>query len=489
MQAGHALRLLLRILVPTSLQVQPCLWSQTTTCLKAIMHLLPLPNPPTFHRTRWRPLSQCAPMAVCRRSRNPTSTLYFQPRPPNALPPLNPRSRPLPYLTEVLPQLSQSWCSRPRHGGPSLSHMRCTTGSVTPRTPRTPTTPPPADAVSVTSSRPRKVYPPKLRHSRHLHLGRMGDSSPSGMNLQEAIQWGVLLLAPLQNQVLPMVDCLQRIIGVHAAALQGQEAYWALCVARATKAMGRLYRNGELGDLSQYNTGESFLRVGMEFSYRGLYPHPFDHTPINARELSTLVDSEEFKFIAAYQNHLLHQFAPHCHAHQIMQIEQLQVFPVPQLTKHNHLAPAFPGSPFTTAQFNLGNGMNIMKRDAYDDFGSLRVVTVLGNYDPAQSLWFLYWPEEEGDRFTLCCPPGTTVLIPASIVCYAFSEIQQGETRYLFQQYFNAALGRWVKHGGLSDADFKVGLSMVDWAACHLGRFDCVQSRLVLLSRVGELFM
>lgn len=66
-----------------------------------------------------------------------------------------------------------------------------------------------------------------------------------------------------------MVDRLQRIIGVHAAAPQGQESYWAHCVVRATKGMGRLHCNGELGDLAQYNAGESFLRVGMEFGYRG----------------------------------------------------------------------------------------------------------------------------------------------------------------------------------------------------------------------------
>ncbi|KAJ7796345.1 hypothetical protein B0H14DRAFT_2390770, partial [Mycena olivaceomarginata] len=123
------------------------------------------------------------------------------------------------------------------------------------------------------------------------------------------------------------------------------------------------------------------------------------------------------------------------------------------------------------------------------DFGSLCAVTVLGNYDPAVSSWFLYWPEEEGDRFALCCPPGTTLLIPASIVRYTFSEIRQGETRYLFQQYFSTALSRWVEHGGKSDADFEAGLSAEDRAARHLARFDRVQSRLGLLSRVGELFV
>jgi hypothetical protein len=53
-----------------------------------------------------------------------------------------------------------------------------------------------SDVVSVTSHRPRKVYPPKSRRSGRLRSGRMGDSSPSSMNLQQAIQWGILLLAP-----------------------------------------------------------------------------------------------------------------------------------------------------------------------------------------------------------------------------------------------------------------------------------------------------
>ncbi|KAJ7771165.1 hypothetical protein B0H14DRAFT_3509189 [Mycena olivaceomarginata] len=360
------------------------------------------------------------PVAVRHRSQNPTLKPYFRLRPPNAPSPEVPPPLSTELGLQAAPQRSKliTYTARDRK---RYSKKTASTNDAAA-----------ADVVSVTSHRPRKVYPPKSRRSGRLRSGRMGDSSPSSMNLQQAIQWGILLLAPSNNQILPIVDRLQRIIGVHAAAPQGQESYWAQCVVRATKGMGRLHRNGE-----------SLLRVGMEFGYRGPYPHPFDHTPVNAHELGALVDSEEFKFIAAYQNHLLRQFAPRRHAHQIIQVEQLQIMPVPQLNDNNHLAPAFAGSPFTTTQFNLGNGMNIMKRDAYDDFGSLRA--------------------EEGDRFALCCPPGTTLLIPASTVRYAFSEIRQGETRYLFQQYFNAALGRWVEHGGY------VGCGLRGWAFCGPG--------------------
>ncbi|KAJ7873795.1 hypothetical protein B0H14DRAFT_2343917 [Mycena olivaceomarginata] len=159
--------------------------------------------------------------------------------------------------------------------------------------------------------------------------------------------------------------------------------------------------------------------------------------------------------------------------------------PVPQLNDNDHLAPAFAGSPFTMTQFNLGNGMNIMKCDAYDDFGSLCAVTVLGNYDPAVSSWFLYWPEEEGDRFALCCPPGTTLLIPASTVRYAFSEIRQGETRYLSNSTSTQRSGAGLSTGVCRMRTSRLGFS-ADRAPRNLDRF---QSRLVLLSRVGELFV
>ncbi|KAJ7704631.1 hypothetical protein B0H14DRAFT_2338433 [Mycena olivaceomarginata] len=180
---------------------------------------------------------------------------------------------------------------------------------------------------------------------------------------------------------------------------------------------------------------------------------------------------------------LLQRIAPRRYAQQLVRIQQLH--------DNNFVSPAFQGSAFTTAQFNFGNGMSIIGRDTYDEFGSLRALTVLGDYDPVEGSWFLYWPGEEDDRFALYCPPGTTLLIPGSVVRYAFSAIQKGETRYIFQQYFSAALGRWVEHGLKSDAAHDEALQSSDEerAADHEICKERVEHQVALMSHVDELFL
>ena len=149
--------------------------------------------------------------------------------------------------------------------------------------------------------------------------------------------------------------------------------------------------------------------------------------------------------------------------------------------------PAFPDSVFTTAEFSFGDAGTYTRRDTQDRFGSVRAITTLGNYDSVVGNWFMYWREEQGDRVALHCPAGTTLLIPTSVVRWAFTAVQKGETRYFFQQSFNAAIGRWADHGGLSDNDFKEKASEEERAAYEswrLGRVESVMSTFVRLEDV-----
>ncbi|KAJ6452139.1 hypothetical protein C8R47DRAFT_1061700 [Mycena vitilis] len=335
----------------------------------------------------------------------------------------------------------------------------------------------PADVVK--KNRPRIRYPPSSRRSGRLRAGRIGDASPLGLELSEVQARRVLLIAPLPNQVRPIIDKHRVVIGVHAGPPLGEEAYFRLCVKRVSGAFRRLYRNGVL--TFDYNDGESYLRSGMDFGVRGPRPHMVVSSLVKRRELYALREMEEMKYMAAYQTELLRQYAPRRHAQQKSQIEQL--------IENDLVTPAFEGSAFTTAQFNLGNGMSLLGRNTYDEFGSLRAITVLGEYDPMESSWFLYWHEEECDRFALYCPPGTTLLVPGSIVRWAFSAIKQGETRYLFQQYFNAALGRWVEQGFRSDADFEEEASEEEWMELFHERRVRVITKTALLSRLDEFYV
>ncbi|KAJ7637528.1 hypothetical protein DFH06DRAFT_1002235 [Mycena polygramma] len=173
------------------------------------------------------------------------------------------------------------------------------------------------------------------------------------------------------------------------------------------------------------------------------------------------------------------QFAPRRYAQQDTQVQAIMA--------HDSVTPAFEGSVFTTAQFNFGNGMSLLRRDTYDEFGSIRAITVLGNFNPDNSSWFLYWQDDEEDRIAMRCPPGTTLLVPTNVVRCAFTAIERGETRYLLQQSFNAALGRWVEQGFRSDADFEADLSLEELVVHRHQRRNRVHAKMALFSHLDEL--
>ncbi|KAJ7459205.1 hypothetical protein B0H11DRAFT_1737311, partial [Mycena galericulata] len=176
---------------------------------------------------------------------------------------------------------------------------------------------------------------------------------------------------------------------------------------------------------------------------------------------------------------LLKRIAPKMYAHQEILIEAL--------AQQDTVYPAFLGSVFTTAELNFANGVTAAVRDTYDAFGSFRAFTALGKYD-SDSSWFVYFRENEGDRVSIRFPVGATLVVPTSIVRYAFTAVPRGQHRYIFQQYFNAAAGRWVEQGFTSDSEFQDGVSAEEYAAHQKCRADRVQSTYHMMSKVDELF-
>ncbi|KAJ7717167.1 hypothetical protein DFH07DRAFT_762091 [Mycena maculata] len=87
------------------------------------------------------------------------------------------------------------------------------------------------------------------------------------------------------------------------------------------------------------------------------------------------------------------------------------------------------------------------------------------------------------------CPPGTTVLTPRSVVRWGFTALEKGDTRYTFQQYFNAAVGRWVDQGFRLDADFAKKATAEEWNLYEDTRFERAESRMRLFSKLEELFV
>jgi hypothetical protein len=178
---------------------------------------------------------------------------------------------------------------------------------------------------------------------------------------------------------------------------------------------------------------------------------------------------------------LLQRTASRIHVHQALQVEKL--------TTEEQVHPVFAGSVFTTAVFSFDNPGTVMKRDIGDQFSSLRAITSLGEYGDENG-WFLYWHKGAQDRFAIACPPGTTLLIPGSIIRYSFTAIKKGETRFVFQKYFNAAVGRWVENGFKSDTEHEVGATVEELQSAFFQRkFRRVFNILERLSLLNELYV
>ncbi|KAJ7894117.1 hypothetical protein B0H13DRAFT_2339331 [Mycena leptocephala] len=218
--------------------------------------------------------------------------------------------------------------------------------------------------------------------------GRVGAYAPGAMRLHQVQHLRVPLVAPSPNELRPVVDGNDRIV-----------------TQLASTRMRRLQRNVQL-----ITAKTMFVRVGIDFGVSGQYPHPVSNGLAITTEVESLVASEDFRYITAYQDHLLQRFAPRRYICQALQTKQLARLPTP-------VEPAFPGSVFTTAEFGFG-------QPETDEAQNLRPVRISSGDHNLGRLW-------RRERM-----------------------VPKGETRFAFQQYYNTAVGRWVQQGFLSNSEF-----------------------------------
>ena len=84
-------------------------------------------------------------------------------------------------------------------------------------------------------------------------------------------------------------------------------------------------------------------------------------------------------------------------------------------------------------------------------------------------------------------PPGSTILIPSSVVTHSNTPIQPGEMRYSFTQYTAGATIRWVDYGFQKVTDFFDQLSDQDLEAEKVKALQRLAMGLSLFSKVDEL--
>jgi hypothetical protein len=125
------------------------------------------------------------------------------------------------------------------------------------------------------------------------------------------------MLIWFHSELRPMVDLNNRIVGTYAGAPVGQKQFWLWLLARASASMRHLRRNGEFATT---DGPDAFVRIGIDFGVRGpvctvtvispvsslcwKYPHQVINGALNGRAVQSLVDSDEFRALVAYQNRM-----------------------------------------------------------------------------------------------------------------------------------------------------------------------------------------
>lgn len=77
-------------------------------------------------------------------------------------------------------------------------------------------------------------------------------------------------------------------------------------------------------------------------------------------------------------------------------------------------------------------------------------ITALGKFDFLLGGQIILW----NLGLVINFPPGSTILIPSSVVMHSNTSIKPSEQRYSFTQYAAAGLFRWVSNGFCSDKTF-----------------------------------
>ena len=78
-------------------------------------------------------------------------------------------------------------------------------------------------------------------------------------------------------------------------------------------------------------------------------------------------------------------------------------------------------------------------------------ITPLGDFNPIDGGHLVLWDLGLIVQF----PPGSTILIPSSLIVHSNTSIQDTDTRYSVVQYAAGHLYRWVKNGFLTDKEWK----------------------------------
>jgi hypothetical protein len=153
-------------------------------------------------------------------------------------------------------------------------------------------------------------------------------------------------------------------------------------------------------------------------------------------------------------------------------------------TSNRNLECLFPDSVWAAMSFNFGPETCCYR---HKDWGNLAfgicVITNTGNFDPTRGGHLILWKCGLIIEF----PPGSSIMVPSTVISHSNIPIQPSETHYSFTQYAAGGLFRWVEHGFQKEGRYNRDLSAEEQAEEQFHREKCKDFGLLLFSTLNEL--
>ncbi|KAJ7138905.1 hypothetical protein C8R46DRAFT_921768 [Mycena filopes] len=158
---------------------------------------------------------------------------------------------------------------------------------------------------------------------------------------------------------------------------------------------------------------------------------------------------------------------------------------IDELVRRQIVAPPYKHSVFTTVQIEHSLEPKTVHKNVQAAFDTMEAITVLGhwNHKKGGGVWL------SGDDSVLELIPGATFIVPTGSKAYSMVGVGPGERQYLFRQFCNAGVLRWVEKVGRSDTEFEADALPEEKSAWAEHRARRGNEALKKFSRLADIYV
>ncbi|KAJ7202014.1 hypothetical protein GGX14DRAFT_370630 [Mycena pura] len=255
---------------------------------------------------------------------------------------------------------------------------------------------------------------------------------------------------------IPILDAHRRVVALLGG--QPRDSRWADVARDAEAAMQEHEPHIRLSRKRRHHRRAQtrFAPLSRGISHGGGQQEPgfLQTSATNSPIVESLATHPAFVRIAGFTAALFQLWAPQLFTYYHSTLAALKSWD-PALCQN------FPGSPFAACTWNFGMAVCALHLDFANLAWGWCAVTALGDFDPDYGGHLILWDWKLVIRF----PPGSTILIPSTLLRHSNTRIRKFERRSSFVQYTAGALFRWVDNQFMTNNDFNALASEKEQAA------------------------